>query len=92
MLNLVYSSGQNIDRLVSVYRACKKTGKQPSRSMSILRVFSKNSPLFPIPIRQIHLKAFVVFSALSLKPYRYYDRYENSIPIQKIQNYQRGDC
>jgi ribonuclease J len=26
-LNLVYASGQNIDRLVSVYRACKKTGK-----------------------------------------------------------------
>ena len=26
-LNLVYASGQNIDRLVSVYRACKRTGK-----------------------------------------------------------------
>ncbi|NLD91903.1 MAG: MBL fold metallo-hydrolase [Fibrobacter sp.] len=26
-LNLLYASGQNIDRLVSVYRACKRTGK-----------------------------------------------------------------
>ena len=26
-INLVYASGQNIDRLVSVYRACIKTGK-----------------------------------------------------------------
>ncbi|GAG03053.1 unnamed protein product, partial [marine sediment metagenome] len=26
-LNLVYASGQNIDRLVSIYRACKRTGK-----------------------------------------------------------------
>ena len=26
-INLVYTSGQNIDRLVSIYRACKKTGK-----------------------------------------------------------------
>ena len=26
-INLVYSSGQNIDRIVSVYRACKKTNK-----------------------------------------------------------------
>jgi ribonuclease J len=26
-INLIYCSGQNIDRLVSVYRACKQTGK-----------------------------------------------------------------
>ncbi len=26
-INFVYTSGQNIDRLVSVYRACKRTGK-----------------------------------------------------------------
>ncbi len=26
-INLVYASGQNIDRLVSVYRACKRSGK-----------------------------------------------------------------
>ncbi|MFC1693078.1 MBL fold metallo-hydrolase [Candidatus Latescibacterota bacterium] len=26
-INLVYTSGQNIDRLVSIYRACKRTGK-----------------------------------------------------------------
>jgi len=26
-INLVYCSGQNIDRLVTIYRACKKTGK-----------------------------------------------------------------
>ena len=26
-INLIYTSGQNIDRLVSIYRACKKTGK-----------------------------------------------------------------
>jgi ribonuclease J len=26
-INLVYCSGQNIDRLVSIYRACKRTGK-----------------------------------------------------------------
>ncbi len=26
-LHLIYTSGQNIDRLVSIYRACKRTGK-----------------------------------------------------------------
>jgi ribonuclease J len=26
-INLIYCSGQNIDRLVSIYRACKQTGK-----------------------------------------------------------------
>ena len=26
-INLVYTSGQNIDRIVSIYRACKRTGK-----------------------------------------------------------------
>jgi ribonuclease J len=26
-INLIYTSGQNIDRLVSIYRACKRTGK-----------------------------------------------------------------
>ena len=26
-INLVYASGQNIDRLVSIYRACKRSGK-----------------------------------------------------------------
>jgi len=26
-INLIYTSGQNIDRIVSIYRACKKTGK-----------------------------------------------------------------
>jgi ribonuclease J len=26
-INLVYTSGQNIDRIVSIFRACKKTGK-----------------------------------------------------------------
>jgi ribonuclease J len=26
-INLIYASGQNIDRLVSIYRACKRTGK-----------------------------------------------------------------
>lgn len=26
-INLIYTSGQNIDRLVSIYRACKKAGK-----------------------------------------------------------------
>ena len=26
-INLIYTSGQNIDRLVSIYKACNKTGK-----------------------------------------------------------------
>ena len=26
-INLIYTSGQNIDRLVSIYKACKRTGK-----------------------------------------------------------------
>ncbi|MHA2067217.1 MAG: MBL fold metallo-hydrolase, partial [Candidatus Thorarchaeota archaeon] len=53
-INLIYTSGQNIDRLVSIYRACKKTGKAfvvDVYTACVLKVLSKYAAI-PFPSRQ----------------------------------------
>ena len=48
-INLVYTSGQNIDRLVSIYRACKRTGKLFAIDFYIANVLKEISEFGAIP-------------------------------------------
>jgi ribonuclease J len=48
-INLVYTSGQNIDRLVSIYRACKRTGKTLAVDFYIANVLKELSEFGVIP-------------------------------------------
>lgn len=47
--NLIYSSGQNIDRLVSIYRACLKTEKIMVVDVYVASVLKTLSPFAKIP-------------------------------------------
>lgn len=48
-INLIYTSGQNIDRLVSIYRACKRTGKILAIDFYIANVLKELSDFGAIP-------------------------------------------
>lgn len=48
-INLIYTSGQNIDRLVSIYRACKKTGRTLAIDFYIANVLKELSEFGAIP-------------------------------------------
>jgi ribonuclease J len=48
-INLIYTSGQNIDRLVSIYRACKGTGKILAVDFYIANVLKELSEFGSIP-------------------------------------------
>lgn len=48
-INLIYTSGQNIDRLVSIYRACKRTGKTFAIDFYIANVLEDLSEFATIP-------------------------------------------
>jgi len=48
-INLIYTSGQNIDRLVSIYRACKRTGKTLAIDFYIANVLKELSKFGAIP-------------------------------------------
>lgn len=48
-INLVYSSGQNIDRIVSVFRACKKTNKILVVDVYVAKILKELSMFAKIP-------------------------------------------
>lgn len=48
-ISLIYTSGQNIDRLVSIYKACKKTGKKLAVDFYIANVLKELSEFGAIP-------------------------------------------
>lgn len=48
-INLIYTSGQNIDRLVSIYKACKRTGKTLAVDFYIANVLKELSEFGAIP-------------------------------------------
>ena len=48
-INLIYTSGQNIDRLVSIYRACKRTEKTLAIDFYIANVLKELSDFAAIP-------------------------------------------
>lgn len=48
-INLIYTSGQNIDRIVSIYRACKRTGKTLAIDFYIACILKELSEFATIP-------------------------------------------
>ena len=63
-INLVYASGQNIDRLVSVYRACLKTDKifvVDVYVATVLEALAKFTPTLPHPSKSFK-NVKVIFS------------------------------
>jgi len=48
-INLIYTSGQNIDRLTSIYRACKRTGKIFVVDVYVAKVLKELSKFAGIP-------------------------------------------
>lgn len=48
-INLIYTSGQNIDRLTSIYRACKRTGKTLVVDVYVAKVLKELSKYAGIP-------------------------------------------
>jgi ribonuclease J len=48
-INLIYTSGQNIDRLTSIYRACKQTGKIFIVDVYVAKVLKELSKYAKIP-------------------------------------------
>mgnify|MGYP004702383327 CR=1 FL=1 len=48
-INLIYTSGQNIDRLTSIYKACKRTGKTFVVDVYVAKVLSELSKFAGIP-------------------------------------------
>lgn len=48
-INLVYSSGQNIDRIVSVYKACKRTNKILVVDVYVAKILKELSMFAKIP-------------------------------------------
>jgi len=48
-INLIYTSGQNIDRLTSIYRACKRTGKMFVVDVYVAKVLKELSKYAGIP-------------------------------------------
>lgn len=55
-VNLVYTSGQNIDRLVSIYRACLRTGKVFVVDVYIATVLKELSQFAALPFPSIDFK------------------------------------
>ena len=60
-INLIYTSGQNIDRLVSIYRACKRTGKILAIDFYIANVLKELSKFGTIPYPSMSFPEIKVF-------------------------------
>jgi Predicted hydrolase of the metallo-beta-lactamase superfamily len=62
-INLIYTSGQNIDRLVSIYRACKRTGKTFVVDVYIATVLKELARFASLPFPSENFKDVkVIFS------------------------------
>lgn len=60
-INLIYTSGQNIDRLVSIYRACKRTGKTLAIDFYIASILKELSEFAAIPYPSNNFPEIKVF-------------------------------
>jgi len=60
-INLIYTSGQNIDRLVSIYRACKRTEKTLAIDFYIANVLKELSEFGAIPYPSKNFPEIKVF-------------------------------
>ena len=59
-INLIYTSGQNIDRLTSIYKACKRTGKTLVIDVYIAKVLKELSAFAKIPYPSDNFKEIKV--------------------------------
>lgn len=60
--NLIYTSGQNIDRIVSIYRACIKTGKTLVVDVYVATILKEMSAFGQIPYPSVaHKNLKVIF-------------------------------
>ena len=60
-INLIYTSGQNIDRIVSIYRACKRTGKTLAVDFYIANILKELSEFATIPYPSRNFPEIKVF-------------------------------
>lgn len=60
-INIIYASGQNIDRLVSIYRACKRSQKILAIDFYIATVLKELSQFSKIPYPSKNFPEIVVF-------------------------------
>jgi ribonuclease J len=60
-INLIYTSGQNIDRLVSIYRACKRTGKILAIDFYIANILKELAEFGAIPYPSMNFPEIKVF-------------------------------
>ena len=59
-INLIYVSGQNIDRLTSIYKACKRTGKTLVVDVYVAKVLKELSAFAKIPYPSDNFKEIKV--------------------------------
>ncbi len=71
-INLIYTSGQNIDRLVSIFRACRRTKKTLAIDFYIAAVLTEMSKFGKIPYSSKNFPEIKVFF-----PYRLSQRISN---------------
>lgn len=64
-INLIYTSGQNIDRLTSIYRACKRTGKTFVVDVYVAKVLKELSKYAGIPYPSENFKNLKVMFPFS---------------------------
>jgi ribonuclease J len=55
-INLIYTSGQNIDRLVSIYRACLRTNKMLVVDVYVAKILKELSIFAQIPYPSVEFK------------------------------------
>lgn len=60
-INLIYTSGQNIDRIVSIYRACKRAGKTLAIDFYIACILKELSEFASIPYPSNNFPEIKVF-------------------------------
>jgi len=60
-INVIYTSGQNIDRLVSIFRACRRTGKILALDFYIATVLKELAPGTGLPYPSESFKEIRVF-------------------------------
>ena len=58
-INLIYTSGQNIDRLISIYNACKETKKTMAIDFYLANVMKEMAFYDDIPFTMAHCQALV---------------------------------
>jgi len=93
-INLIYTSGQNIDRLVSIYRACKRTGKTLAIDFYIANVLKDlyEFGAIPYPSKNFpEIKVFFPYRLSRMISNKGYERFLYRFKDYKITKEQIGE-